>query len=508
MLPLRELVSRVRLRGSKHPSASNNDLHERLLRAEMADVRNRLRRDWQVHGLSGAARAGAERAIQNVVRHRFKSANRGVTIPLEQQLMLLRGIRASSLLDHLYPERNQPNGWTKLRQRDLQRNERIDLQDFSLLDDPRSTIAGLQRIAQAEAQAVEARIDFKDSYCLDVSPFMLLMECWGQMLPVFEGGRMGLPMQKVLVSLGIPQAMGISVRGVSELNDVWAFPLCRRRGAGSSASKAPFTDVQTREIAIDEFCDALNKWLSEIGVELNAKGVGWIKLILGELLENAERHGDGGRRDGAWSVSGCMVRRKDDATGDWVFRVYIGIVNFGDTFAKTLDRALPEIQTQLSDYIADMRIKGAPQSPSTLRTLAALQDTITCVSEADEDDRGGFGLQDMLEFVDLVGHTRIADRKPRVTIVSGSSCIQLRDPYIVGARTKGPGTPRVLWCNESNRMSEPPDERFVYDLDAALPGTAISIGFILDRDYYERVRSAGGNDADDRSSEADGGSGA
>ena len=474
----------------------------------MVNVRNRLRRDWQVRGLSGAARASAERAIRDVVRRRFKPAKGRVTIHPEQQLMLLRGIRPSPLLDQLYPERNRPNGWTELRRRDVAREEEISLQSFSLLDDPRGTIVGLQRIAQAEAQAVGARIDFNDPYCLDVSPFMLLMECWGQMLPVFEGGRMGLPMQKVLVALGIPQAIGISVGGVSELNDVWAFPLCRRRGAGSSASKAPFTDVQTREVAIDEFCFALDEWLGEMQIGLNAKGVGWIKLILGELLENAERHGDGGRRDGAWSVSGCMVRRKDDATGEWVFRVYTGIVNFGDTFARTLDRALPEIRERLDDYVADMRAKGAPQSAATLRTLAALQDTITCVSEADEDGRGGFGLQDMLEFVDLLGHTDASDRKPRVTIVSGSSCIQLRDPYIVGARTRGPGTPRVLWCNGSNRMSEPPDERFVYDLDAALPGTAISIGFILDRDYYERARSTGGDDADDRSGEADGRSGA
>ena len=291
--------------------------------------------------------------------------------------------------------------------------------------------------------------------------------------------------------------MGISVGGVSELDDVWAFPLCRRRGAGSSASKAPFTDVQTREVAIDEFCLALDEWLGELKMGLNAKGVGWIKLILGELLENAERHGDGGRRDGAWSVSGCMVRRNDEDTGESVFRVYIGMLNLGDTFSATLDRALPAVRQKLDEYVADMHAMGAPQSAATLRTLAALQDGVTCVSEADADDRGGYGLQEMLDLVSLLGHTDTPDHKPRVTIVSGSSCIQLRDPYIVGVRAGGSDAPRVLWCNASNSKGQPPDERFVYDLGAALPGTAISIGFILDRDYYERARSTGGDDADD-----------
>jgi hypothetical protein len=377
------------------------------------------------------------------------------------------------------------------------------LSNFSFLDDPKGTIQGLKKIARAEAEAAEARIDFKDHVCLDVSPFMLLMECWGQMLPVFEGGQMELPMQKVLTAVGIPQAMGIGVRGVTELSDVWGFPLCRRRGAGSTASRASFTDVQTREVASDDFCDALDEWLAEIDMSLTDSGIGWIKNILGELLENAERHGDGGRRDGAWSVSGCMVRRRDEATGDWLFRVYIGIVNLGDTFSESLTRALPEVRDQLDAYVRKVKAQGAQQSETTLRTLAALQDGVTCVSEADADGRGGFGLQEMLDLVSLLGHTEANGHKPRVTIVSGSSCIQLRDPYIKGRRMIDLHAPRVLWCNLENSKDAPPDENFVFDLDASLPGTSISIGFILDRDYYERAHATGADDADDRSGGAD-----
>ena len=41
-------------------------------------------------------------------------------------------------------------------------------------------------------------------------------------------------------------------------------------------------------------------------------------------------------------------------------------------------------------------------------------------------------------------------------------------------------SPRVQWFNEKNSATIPPDPEYVFDLDAKLPGTAISIGFSLD----------------------------
>ncbi len=400
-------------------------------------------------------------------------------------------------MNNLNPNRTHQKGWLAFRDRDPRHEKRIELRNFSFLDDPQATIDGMQQIAIAEATSPEAYIDFKDKYCLDVSPFMLLMEFWGQMLPIFEGGDMDFPMQKVLAAIGIPQAMGITVRGVTELTDVWAFPLARRRGAGSTTSRSPLTDAQSREGASDEFCDALDEWLSEMDMSLTETGIGWIKNILGELLENAERHGDGGRKDGAWSISGCMVRRKDNETGEHLLRVYIGIVNLGDTFSQTLDRALPRVQERLDRYVSHMRQMGAKQSPETLRTLAALQDGVTCDPEADTNDRGGYGLQEMLDLVSMLGHSATETLRPRITIVSGKACIQLREPYIRGQRINGSDTERLLWCNPSNSRDEPPDDQYVYDLDATIPGTTISIGFVLDRDYYESARSAGADHAND-----------
>ena len=260
--------------------------------------------------------------------------------------------------------------------------------------------------------------------------------------------------------------------------------------------------MQSRELAADYFCDAINQWLGrpEIKLELNQNGNAWIKGLLGELLENAERHSDGDRRDGSWAISGFLARRQQEGSENWHYRAHIGIVSIGDTFDKSLSRALPDMQDQMNQYVHRMKAQHAPQSHETLKTLIALQDGVTCAAEADTAGRGGYGLQDMLEFVNLLGGTSSGDHQPRVTIISGSSCIMLRTPYIIGNRNEGPTSPRVLWCNENNSNKDVPDESYVFDLSPGLPGTAISIGFILDPEYFNRLTSASKRNDQNRSS--------
>ncbi len=442
-----------------------------------------------------AQRAGAERAIRARVREYLKPLRKeDRRLTADEQIIILRGIRKSKILDRIYPKRLKPGKWLKLTERDTSKAiSEIEIENFSFLFDPKGTIAGLQKIAEAEATAPGAKIHFVDPYCFDVAPFMLLAECWNEMLPIFEGGKMSLPMQKVIAAVGVQHAMGIGLRGVNEFSDVWAFPLARRRGAGSTASSSPFLDVQSREAASDEFCDALNGWLREAenSVCLTQRGIGKIKNLLGELLENAERHSDGERRDGSWSVSGFMARRYDEEADEWVYRAHFGIISIGDTFSKSLDRALPDLRDSLNAYVTKMKRKGARQSAKTLRTLAALQDGVTCVAEADADCRGGFGLQEMLELVSILGETSRQDRRPRVTIISGASCIRLRDPYLRGRQMSPDDATRVLWCNRSNSNDELPEDAFVFDLEPGLPGTVISVGFVLDPDYLKAATSDG-----------------
>lgn len=368
-------------------------------------------------------------------------------------------------------------------------DKEIDLRNFSFLENPKDTLKSIRELAEAEAKCLGAKIHFKDSYCLDVAPFMVLVECWKEMLPVFEGGEMDLPMQKVLASVGVGHALGISFAGISDFEDVWSFPLSRRRNAGSTLSKSPYVDVPTRDYATDRFCEAMDEWLGrpEIGLELSDNGRVQIMNLLGEVLENAERHSDGLRRDGSWSVSGFLARRQIGDDQRWTYRASIGILSIGDTFSESLDRAHPNQKENINKYVAEVRKRGAIQSDATLRTLAALQDTVTCVEEAEDGDRGGYGLMDMLDFVCGLGQTDQTHQLPQVTIISGSSCIRLKDAYNSGVAQTADFSPRVQWFNKENSAKVPPDVEYVFDLDAHLPGTVISIGFSLDPSFLSKV---------------------
>lgn len=464
---------------------ANDPATEQALSASATEKRRRLAAEWNIQNLKGKQRRGAKRAIEAIVR-RPKTYNKDNRKLSQSDLLFLqRKYRPSALLDQIYCDRGNPGRWLPIAQRNNIETRIIDLENFSFLKDPAGTMKGLQEILKAECECLDVRINFKDSHCLDVTPFMVLVEAWGDMIPIFSGGEMDLPMQKVLSAVGFEKALNVTFAGISTYSDVWAFPLMRRRNPGASASNHIYSDVPTRDIAADRFCDAINEWLGtpEILLELTEAGRGKIKTVLIEVLENAERHSDGIRRDGSWSISGFLARR-EEADGTHVYRACIGILSVGDTFSDSLNRALPDQRREIEGYTESIRAKGAKQSVPTLRTLAALQDGVTCVPEADRDGRGGVGLMEMLDLVSLLGQTDSPLRRPEVSIISGASCIHLKTPYEKGMLEQdASGAIRLQWFNEENSARVPPDDKHVFDLEHFLPGTAISISFTLDTAY-------------------------
>jgi hypothetical protein len=79
-------------------------------------------------------------------------------------------------------------------------------------------------------------------------------------------------------------------------------------------------------------------------------------------------------------------------------------------------------------------------SPATLKTLYALQDGVTRDREAEAKNRGGVGFQEVIAMMNLLGGVSFPGQEPRLTIVSGTSCISLRTPLSWGrgctARTR------------------------------------------------------------------------
>jgi hypothetical protein len=342
----------------------------------------------------------------------------------------------------------------------------------------------LKQLAAIGCTATNARLHFKDSHCLDIGAYLVLGEVWPCLSPFFSGGRMAPTIQKVMEGVGLRRLMNMRLRAVRDLNDIWAFPVRQRRPFGEHRSEKWIFEAQRDQVAADELCDAVDEWLGvpDPPHELTEEGRAWISTIILELLNNAQRHSDPETGDGSWAVAAFMA--KTSKNGVDVFQCHIGILSVGATIHESLRTCSPATAKDLDDYVAlHSRTKI---SVETLRTVVALQDGVTRDPAASAHHRGGVGLQDVLELVSLLGGTSSPGREPRLTIVSGRSCISLKSPYMVGAR-KSEGGPRVLWFNRSNVVSDPPDGLHVYDLPEHFAGTIISVVFTLDGAYLREI---------------------
>jgi hypothetical protein len=468
---------------------------ERLLRQELKHVRARIR-----GGGRRDIRVARDRHARDYSRRLLKLIRKKPSRLVTKDILVSR-YRSSAILDTLMPGRKDQ--WKNILKRPVStKSPVIDLKNFSFIHAPEETLKKIQAIAYIESTALEAHINFDDPFCLDAGAYLALAEIWPHLAPIFLGGRMSKPIQKVLHATGVGQHNRMSFPAVDKhasdggtvtYDDVWAFPLQRRRPARSSSSATVHLDPQTREKAVDRFCIALNEWIGipEIDRELTDEGKGWIAGIIGELLCNAERHSQAGSDDGDWATTGFMVKRHEN--GEAILRCHLAFLSVGRSFAESLTDAAPEIKSVINDYAT--RHRGSGLSRETLATVFALQDTITCDPSAREKRSGGTGLQDVLEFVHTLGGTIQEGKEPSISVISGRSCISLRPPYIPGKRKEGPLSPRLLWCNGENDSRFPPDPAVVMDLSEHFAGTLVSVAFTLDPLYL--AANAESNDADD-----------
>jgi two-component sensor histidine kinase len=458
------------------------------LRLAMREMRAALRRGPGKGGKTTAEKLNRARFAQSHTQKVFKKARRSSRVKLSKPVLLAR-FQHSPILDALLPQRRKQ--WVgvlnRVRKTDV---AEVRLEDFSFLSDPNRTLESIKLIGQVEGREPVAHLHFQDDYCLDIGPYLVLAEIWPFMAPVFDRGRMMPSLQKVIRAVGIHRQLGMTLKAAVDEKDIYAFPVQRRRPANTSRSENLNLEPQRRERVADGFCDAVDRWLGqpEISQRLSMAGRAWISNIIGELLDNAERHSRPLTKDGDWSLAAFMARRQEP-DGENVFRCFLGFLSVGSTIAESLETATDRVKVKLQRYCSMHSGKGT--STETLSTLFALQDGITRDPQADAASRGGYGLQEVLELVDMLGHSEKPGWEPRVTILSGGACIQLRGPYLKGQRMAGPESPRVLWFNPSNASTVAPDRGYVFDLRERFAGTLISVAFTLDPDYYSALAASG-----------------
>lgn len=393
--------------------------------------------------------------------------------------------KANLILDSLCPDRERK--WINPSAR--KRTEFFKFHRFSFVDEPNETMHMLHDIASAECDARAAKLDFGDIQIPDIAPYVV----WGlmskDMAPFLIGGKMTISVQKVIEAVNLRQFMMMNeFTGLKDNKDVWAFPL-RQRNPGTPTA-IPAHAIGFSKVA-DELVDTVDEWLSALPTPftLTKQAKSHVNKIVTEILENAERHSRPDRKDGDWYVAGFMARRAiDGESGQQDFRhdCHIAIVNLGATIADNiLNSSNREMKQDLDSYIRRHRT-GSSQSDNALATLYAMQDGVSSLPEG----AAGKGMMDMVEFTNTLGHMEDQERLPKITVISGRSCIRFAAPYNRYLRDKK-SPKRLQPFNAQNRLDFPPDVNYVFDLDFAFPGTIVALRFSLDHTTLKRRINAG-----------------
>ena len=396
--------------------------------------------------------------------------------------------KESILLDGLHPKRT--TSWASIPDRlRLRSSIEIDVERFCFLTNPVGTIQVLKSICEAESTHLSGRINFLDERCLDIGPWLVLSNMRPDLSPMFSGGLISNSMSKVIDAVGLTGPLQFAVSpSISDERDIWAFPLRSRRLAGSSRSPTQHIDPQAAEKVGGDLCVAINEWLGAcVDHELTISGSRCVKKIVGETLDNAERHG---RRehanDGDWSLTGFMAKR--EGPDGPLFRCQLSFLNIGAPISETIldapTRILEDMNHYTQNHSAEMGRHRHPEKH--LRTIFALQDTVTRDHDAVAEGRGGTGFRDIIcLFSDLANFDK--DKSDaKLGIVSGRTCLHIEHKRTLDAYPE-PNALFNLWLNDDNNRLHPPSNSAVFELESDFCGTLITMGFTLDPGFLEQT---------------------
>jgi hypothetical protein len=433
---------------------------------------------------SGYTRRAAIAAVRKLKKVRSKQHRDHLL--LQEQEMLHAEYQESPLLNSFLPKRARR--WILPSNRRLTTS--ISAKNFSLLDEPKSTLKTLADIVRFEGIAKSARLNFDDERVLDISPYLLLGLLSGRMAPFITGGKISRGTQRVLEAVELRDFLGIEPFGNGrDRLDVWPFSL-QRRHPQSNTSAVAGESISFQKLS-DRLVDTVNDWLAALPEPrtLSGEAMGQISNIATETLNNAERHSqDGGNGD--WVVAGFMARRRVDdgqvhsgySLDHW-YDCHLAFVNRGRPICDAvMTTPSSEVKNQILGYQKRHKTK-AGCSRETLATAFAMQDNIS----SKPDNAGGKGMMTIVEVTNALSLRDVEAKKPKITILSGKSCVMFRGDYCGFHRLDGQGTGRTQYFNPTQNIERPPSNEHVFDLDVQFPGTVIAVRFTLDPEAMEAL---------------------
>lgn len=371
------------------------------------------------------------------------------------------------------------------------KTKRIELKEFSLISNPTESLEMLALVASAVKDKHDFFVDFTDHYCKDIGAYVLfaLMRQGGDWRGS-KGGKMSTPVGKVLRKLGFTQLANMSLPRASD-DDVWPIKLEIQLAAAEDENRGLLGSKEEKSAV--RLAENISGWLKPFNAELTREGKARFMNFYAEVVDNARHAGIKFRekRVGRWAVGGFMARRHDPAGEE--YWCHLAFMTAGSTIAESLLRPRDtEVKNKITKYAKQHVKKYKSQDLNALISVAAIQDGIS--SDKLRREGGGTGIGTLLSNLGFLAGNNSGKKSVRITIISGDSCVLLHPPY--NSLEGLPGS-ASQWFNSTNTEKIAPDPKHVMKLPFSVPGTIITLKFMLDAKEVMQAASQNRDQEDD-----------
>lgn len=370
---------------------------------------------------------------------------------------------------------------------------------FSLVDNPEESILTIRRIINALLFENNQEVFYDYANCVkaDVGAQALmdiiLMEynkfaykCSKVSRPsdfhLFPRGFGGMNinddnLKKMMFSVGSPSCLGIKT---NEYPDIIPFKMCSRcmLTANDRNHLSELKDLDTT-YAVDYVVNCLAK----MNKKLTPKRLNDLSIVIGEILINAEEHSTLKHR---FSVG---YFQDTNENGRHYGLLKLVIMNFGasiyETFKNNSNCPLEtkNRMTALSEaYTKRGFFKSKEFEEETLWTLYALQQGVTSVAGK---RRGSGTIQFIRSFFNIKDSQEV-DNISRMVIHSGRTQVIFDGTYSITEKMDGRNKFNMMTFNNSGKIEDMPDKRYVRTTDLFFPGTYITANILLNDDDIKR----------------------
>jgi len=372
---------------------------------------------------------------------------------------------------------------------------------FSLCDNPGATIKALRQVISVlfvEQNNTQAIFDYSSCHHIGIEAQALMdvilsefrqfgRKCFAHKrhsaaatFPIGFGGQniLDKDLQKLMFSVGSPANLGIREK---DFEDVLKLPM---RSHNALTMKDRKNMIIQKEIDTTEIVDHVVACLAKMKRKLTPDSLQYLSTVVGEILINAEEHSTFHHR---FSMAYFQDRKEN---GKHYGLLRFVILNFGatiyDNFKNNVNcpTAIIEKMKALSQQYTRFHLfKEKEFDEETLWTLYALQQGVTSVPGR---RRGSGTIQFIKSFFNIKGSSEV-DNISQMVILSGNAEIIFDGKYGITERREGNDKYNMMTFNDSGRIDDAPDSKYVRKSEYCFPGTIITASILLNEDDMNEI---------------------